>query len=86
MELVGDLGEKNALFGEIPCAAAVFVYDGNYARLTWANDRYFALLGASKKEYLDMEPSAYGFRLIGREYASTLLGKVDALSNNCNVF
>ncbi|MBQ9484452.1 MAG: EAL domain-containing protein [Ruminiclostridium sp.] len=86
MELTAELGEKNTLFGEIPCAAAVFAYDGNYARLTWANDRYFELLGFSKKEYLDMNPNEYGFRLLGREYALSLLGKIDALSKNCNVF
>jgi diguanylate cyclase (GGDEF)-like protein len=86
MELVSENMEKNTLFGEIPCAAAVFTYDGNYARLTWANDRYFELMGCTKKKYLDIEPNEYGFRIIGREYAASLLGKIDALSKNCHIF
>lgn len=86
METVLETSEKNTLFGEIPCAAAVFTYDGNCARLSWANERFFELLGCSKKEYLDVEPNDYGFRVLGREYASALLGKVDALSKNCRVF
>ena len=86
MEVIMDSSEKNTLFGEIPCAAAVITYDGNCARLTWANDRYFSLLGCTKKEYLDIEPNEYGFRLLGREYAAALIGKAEAVTKNCTVF
>lgn len=86
MEIVGEISEKSALFGEIPCAAVVFSYDGNTAKMAWANEKFFDVLGCSKKNYLDIEPNEYGFRVLGREYASALLGKIDALSKNCHIF
>ncbi|MBR5091520.1 MAG: diguanylate cyclase, partial [Ruminiclostridium sp.] len=86
MEFIGETTEKNMLFGEIPCAAAVLAYDGNCVRLTWANDMYFELLGCTKKQYLDIEPNEYGFRLLGREYANVLIAKAEAVGKNCKVF
>ena len=81
-----EAAEKNNLFGEIPCAAAVYTYDGTFARLTWANTGYFRLFGYDKKQYLEIEPNEYGFRLLGREYSSVLFGKIDALAKNCSTF
>ena len=86
MSAAPETAEKNNLFGEIPCAAAVYTYDGNFARLTWANMNYFRLFGCDKKQYLDIEPNEYGFRLIGREYSSLLIGKIDALAKNFPTF
>ena len=86
MSAAPETAEKNSLFGEIPCAAAVYTYDGNFARLTWANLNYFRLFGCDKKQYLDIEPNEYGFRLIGREYSSLLIGKIDALAKNFPTF
>ncbi len=78
--------EQKSAFGVIPCAAAVYYYDGNSARLVWANDRFFGLFGCSKQQYLDIEPNDYGFRMLGREYSAALIGQLDALSRNVNSF
>ena len=86
MSAAMDSSEKNSLFGDIPCAAAVYTYDGSYTRLTWANSGYFRLFGYDKKEYLEIEPNEYGFRMLGREYSALLFGKVDALAKNCSSF
>ncbi|MBO6303336.1 MAG: EAL domain-containing protein [Ruminiclostridium sp.] len=86
MEIIGEISEKGTLFGEIPCAAVVFSYDGNTVKMAWANEKFFTVLGCEKKKYLEIEPNEYGFRVLGREYASALIGKVEALSKNCSVF
>ena len=80
------VAEQKSAFGIIPCAAAVFSYDGNAARLIWANDKYFDLFGCTKKQYLDLEPNEFGMRIVGREYAAALVGQCDALSRNLKTF
>ena len=77
MSAAMDSSEKNSLFGDIPCAAAVYTYDGSYTRLTWANSGYFRLFGYDKKEYLEIEPNEYGFRLLGREYSAFIIVDID---------
>ena len=86
MEAALDITEKNQIFGEIPCAAAVFFSEGNFERLKWANEKFFSLFGCSRNDYLDLEQNEFGFRLLGMEYSAALIGKIEALSRNLNVF
>ncbi len=86
METAVELAEKNQIFGEIPCAAATFICEGSFMRLKWANERFFALFGCSKAEYLNLEPNEYGFRVLGREYSAAVTGQIEALSRNLRVF
>jgi len=86
METAVEITEKNQIFGEIPCAAAVFIYEKNCARLKWANDRFFRLFGCLKSDYLELESNEFGFKFLGREYSATLIGQIEALSKNLNVF
>lgn len=81
-----DITEKNQIFGEIPCAAAVFFTEGSFARLKWANEKFFALFGCGKNDYLDLEQNEFGFRLLGLEYSAALVGKVEALCRNLDIF
>ncbi len=86
MEKLGEVSEKTSFFGEIPCSASVFVYDRGFARLIWANERFFELFGCSKDEYLDVEPNEFGFRMLGREYSASIVAQVEALSHHLRSF
>ncbi len=84
--MLSELSEKNSLFGDIPCAAAIYVYDKGYARLTWANEKFFSLFGCTKKDYLNIEPNEFGFRMLGLEYSASVVAQIEALSRNCRSF
>lgn len=78
--------EAGTCLSVLPCAAVIFRFDGSQFRLTWANDKYFALFGCTKSDYLDIQPNDFGFRMLDRKYSSYLSDKIATLINNCSEF